>query len=257
MKTTFSCKSVLLTTLLGGTVTPADAHSFTDLPTALKILIGRLDAYLQTRPTLHRVFNPVLPAEDFVRHWDSWSNGTRSHLFSARLGAGGLAGAPLDVSKGFDADIPGKPFGGDEDYAFSPDGRTLVFAARIAAHGEPWSTNFDLYEVPVDGSSVPANLTANNPAWDAQPVFLANGDLAYLAMDRPGFESDRFHVVIRDGRSGARRDLTRAIRLVAKADLALRSNPVSKRMVLERLVIDLTTEAKLETPEWMQEQLPV
>src|SRR5277367_5868900 len=55
----------------------------------------------------------------------------------------------------------------------------------------------------------------------------------------------------------SRRDLTRAIRLVAKADLALRSNPVSKRMVLERLVIDLTTEAKLETPGWMQEQLPV
>jgi DNA polymerase-3 subunit delta len=54
-----------------------------------------------------------------------------------------------------------------------------------------------------------------------------------------------------------RRELTRAIRLVAKADLALRSNPVSKRMVLERLVMDLTTEPKIETPGWMQEQLPV
>ncbi|HTU36047.1 MAG TPA: DNA polymerase III subunit delta [Candidatus Acidoferrum sp.] len=54
-----------------------------------------------------------------------------------------------------------------------------------------------------------------------------------------------------------RRELTRAIRLVAKADLALRSNPVSKRMVLERLVMDLTTEQKFETPGWMQEQLPV
>ena len=54
-----------------------------------------------------------------------------------------------------------------------------------------------------------------------------------------------------------RRELTRAIRLVAKADLALRSNPVSKRMVLERLIIDLTTEPKLEAPGWMQEQLPV
>jgi DNA polymerase-3 subunit delta len=54
-----------------------------------------------------------------------------------------------------------------------------------------------------------------------------------------------------------RRELTRAIRLVAKADLALRSNPVSKRMVLERLVMDLTAEPKLETPGWMQEQLPV
>jgi DNA polymerase III subunit delta len=55
----------------------------------------------------------------------------------------------------------------------------------------------------------------------------------------------------------SRRDLTRAIRLIAKADLALRSNPVSKRMVLERLVIDLTSEPKVETRGWMQEQLPV
>jgi DNA polymerase-3 subunit delta len=54
-----------------------------------------------------------------------------------------------------------------------------------------------------------------------------------------------------------RRELTRAIRLVAKADLALRSNPVSKRMVVERLVIDLTREPQLTTPGWMKEQLPV
>src|SRR5579863_4579143 len=144
----------------------------------------------------------------FVRHWDTWSNGTRSHLFTARVAASGFAGAPVDVSRGFDADIPGKPFGGDEDFAFSPDGRTLVFSARIAGASEPWSTNFDLFQVPVDGSAAAVNLTAANPAWDAQPVFLANGDLAWLAQDRPGFESDRFHIMIRDARTGLARSLT-------------------------------------------------
>jgi DNA polymerase-3 subunit delta len=54
-----------------------------------------------------------------------------------------------------------------------------------------------------------------------------------------------------------RRELTRAIRLIAKADLALRSNPVSKRMVLERLVVNLTSEPEVAMPGWMQEQLPV
>jgi DNA polymerase-3 subunit delta len=54
-----------------------------------------------------------------------------------------------------------------------------------------------------------------------------------------------------------RRELTQAIRLIAKADLALRSNPVSKRMVLERLVVNLTSEPEVATPGWMQEQLPV
>jgi len=71
----------------------------------------------------------------------------------------------------------------------------------------------------------------------------------------PPFAAD--DIIKQARRYKSRRDLTRAIRLVAKADLALRSNPVSKRMVLERLVIDLTTASKVEAPGWMQEQLPV
>ena len=54
----------------------------------------------------------------------------------------------------------------------------------------------------------------------------------------------------------SKRDLTRAIRLVARADLAIRSNPVSKRMVLEKLVMDLTGEPEPETG-WSQKELPV
>jgi dipeptidyl aminopeptidase/acylaminoacyl peptidase len=145
--------------------------------------------------------------ELFVRHWDTWSNGTRSHLFSAHLRADGTAEKPVDISKALDADVPSTPFGDDADITFSPDGRTLVFSARAAGRTEAWSTNFDLYEAPSDGSGEPRDLTADNPAWDAQPNFLANGDLAYLAMDRPGFEADRFHIVIRDARSGKKRTL--------------------------------------------------
>ena len=147
----------------------------------------------------------------FIRHWDTWSDGTRAHLFAARLGPDGTAtSTPVDLSKTLDADVPSKPFGGDEDFDFSPDGASLVFSARIAGHIEPLSTNFDLFEVPVDGSAMPRNLTANNPAWDAQPVFLKNGDLAWLAMDRPGFEADRFHVMLKDARTGTIRPLTQA-----------------------------------------------
>jgi DNA polymerase-3 subunit delta len=71
----------------------------------------------------------------------------------------------------------------------------------------------------------------------------------------PPFAAD--DIIKQARRYKSRRELTRAIRLVAKADLALRSNPVSKRMVLERLVMDLSAAPKLETPAWMQEQLPV
>ena len=71
----------------------------------------------------------------------------------------------------------------------------------------------------------------------------------------PPFAAD--DIIKQARRYKSRRELTRAIRLVAKADLALRSNPVSKRMVLERLVLDLIAEPKLEAPGWMQEHLPV
>jgi DNA polymerase III subunit delta len=71
----------------------------------------------------------------------------------------------------------------------------------------------------------------------------------------PPFAAD--DIIKQARRYKSRRELTRAIRLVAKADLALRSNPVSKRLVLERLIMDLTTEPTLEAPGWMQEQFPV
>lgn len=71
----------------------------------------------------------------------------------------------------------------------------------------------------------------------------------------PPFAAD--DIIRQARRYKSRRELTRAIRLVAKADLALRSNPVSKRIVLERLIMDLTAEPKVESPGWMQDQLPV
>lgn len=163
-----------------------------------------LDEHEKSKAT-GRIFDRL-----FIRHWDTWSNGTRSHLFTARILGDGKADTPVDVSRGLDGDVPSKPFGGDEDYVFSPDGRTLVFSLRVAGRSEPWSTNFDLFEVPVNGTAPPRDLTASNPAWDAQPIFLKNGDLVWLAQDRPGFEADRYHIMIRSARNGNVRPLTSA-----------------------------------------------
>jgi dipeptidyl aminopeptidase/acylaminoacyl peptidase len=135
----------------------------------------------------------------FVRHWDEWRNGTLSNLFVAPLNPDGRAGPAVNVSKSLVANVPSKPFGGGEEFAFSPDGKRLVFSARLADRGEAWSTNFDLYEIAADGSGTPRNLTADNLAWDTQPVFLRNGDLAWLAMKRPGFEADQFAIKVRSG----------------------------------------------------------
>jgi len=139
----------------------------------------------------------------FVRHWDTWTDGRRSHLFAVTADG---SGTPVDLMRAMDADCPSKPFGGAEEYTFAgPD--AVVFAARDVGREEAWSTDFDLYRAPVDGSAPPANLTDDNPAWDTQPVYSPTGGLAYLAMRRPGYESDRFRVVLVRP-DGSRRVLT-------------------------------------------------
>ncbi len=140
----------------------------------------------------------------FIRHWDTWKDGRRSHVFT--LPAAG--GDPIDVMKNLDADCPAKPFGGPEDYTFTLDGTGLVLAARDAGRAEPWSTNFDLYFVDAY-SSKRRNLTEANKAWDAQPVFSPDGKtLAWLAMLRPDFEADRFRIKLMDWPGGEVRTLT-------------------------------------------------
>ncbi len=150
----------------------------------------------------------VLYTRLFVRHWDEWADGTRNQLWALPLDAGGQAGTAKPLMRGFDGDSPSKPFGGDADYAISPDSHTLVFSARLAGNSEPWSTNFDLYQVPLDGSAPPRDITAGNSAWDAAPLFSPDGRrLAYKATARPGFEADRFAIMLRDVATGATRAL--------------------------------------------------
>ena len=96
-----------------------------------------------------------------------------------------------------DADTPSQPFGGVDEIAFSPDGRNLVFSAKDVGREEAWSTNFDLFLVPADGSRPPADLTEANPAEDTRPVFSPDGStLAYTAMARAGYEADRRRIVL-------------------------------------------------------------
>lgn len=150
----------------------------------------------------------VLFDQLFVRHWDTWRDGRRSHVFVVPAGGGGEA---VDLMKGMDADSPSKPFGGPEEYAFTPDSRGVVFTARVAGREEPWSTDFDLFFSPADGSAEPRLLTTDNRAWDTQPVFSPDGrTLAYLAMERPGFEADRFRIVLKSWPGGDTRVLTQA-----------------------------------------------
>jgi dipeptidyl aminopeptidase/acylaminoacyl peptidase len=148
----------------------------------------------------------------FIRHWDTWAEaGVRSRLFTFAVAGGKLAGAGVPVEGNLVGDTPSKPFGGPEELAFSPDGRTLYFTLREAGRIEPLSTNLDIFVVPSDGSAAPVNLTAANKATDTLPAVSPDGrTLAYAAMARPGYESDRQVLMLRDIATGKVRPLTQA-----------------------------------------------
>ncbi len=134
------------------------------------------------------------------RHWDSWEDGRRSHLFVAPVDMfqqAPAAAAAIDVMKGMEADAPTKPFGGAEEFTFTPDSRGLVFTARHAGREEAWSTNLDLWVAPIDGSQKPRNLTAANTGTDTGPVFSPDGtQLAYRSMARAGYEADKLRIML-------------------------------------------------------------
>ncbi|MDC7693747.1 S9 family peptidase [Asticcacaulis sp. DXS10W] len=135
----------------------------------------------------------------FVRHWDTWADGTRNHLFYVPLGGG----AVVSLTAGVDGDVPSKPFGDEAEYSFSPDGKTVYYSVRIAGKDEPRSTNFDIYKVDIATPSTQTNLTEANKAWDTGAEVSPDGKwLAYRAMKRPGFEADQFEIFLRNLATG-------------------------------------------------------
>ena len=150
----------------------------------------------------------------FVRHWDTWSTpGTVSRVFVFDMANGRARGdgTALDGPIGPNAltgDTPTKPFGGDEDVVWAPDGSGVYFVARESNREEPTSTDLDIYWSDISGRA-PVNLTDGNRALDALPTPSPDGQyLAYVAMARPGYEADRQVIQLRDLETGVVTPLT-------------------------------------------------
>ncbi len=137
------------------------------------------------------------------RHWNAWDDGTRRHLFAVFPDGG----TPLDLTPRAPYDVPPGPDATSDGYAFSPDGREIAYTAKDQGRGDAWSTDANVYLVPVAGGA-PAVITAGNSGADANPVYSPDGRfIAYRSQARAGFASDRWRLMLYDRSAKLAREL--------------------------------------------------
>ena len=148
------------------------------------------------------------------RHWNAYKGGKRTHIFAIdssfhshcyRQSTEISSKPPRDLTPG-DYDAPPFSLGGQDDYAFSPDGQEICYTSNHDKV-EATSTNNDLWIVSVNGGAA-KNITAENPASDSTPLYSPDGKyIAYRAQQRPGYESDRFRLMLYDRKMGEKKNL--------------------------------------------------
>jgi dipeptidyl aminopeptidase/acylaminoacyl peptidase len=127
------------------------------------------------------------------RHWDAWSEGKYNHVFF-RENKDKSNGT--DIMKGEQFDSPQRPFGDDEDFAWSPDGKSIVYVSKKKAGTEyAVSTNTDIYEYNL-ATGTTTNRTEGNMGYDTYPAFSPQGYLTWLQMERDGYEADKNDIIV-------------------------------------------------------------
>ena len=151
--------------------------------------------------------NAYLKTDLMYKHWDEWVQ-TVPHPFVAEIKDGKIENG-LDILNGEPFESPMKPWGGVEQLAWSPDGKTVAYTCRKKTGKEyAISTNSDIYFYNLETKQT-ENKTQGMMGYDQNPVFSPDGKwLAWESMERDGYEADKIRLFILNLASGEKTDLS-------------------------------------------------
>lgn len=166
-------------------------------------LMGK-DKYADTPKTTAQVYTDLNH-----RHWDYFNEGKYNHVFVVNTSA--KVDSAKDLLEGKTWDSPQRPFGGAEDFVFSPDSTQLLYVTKPKSGKEySTSTNTDIFAYDLASGST-KNLTESNKGYDVNPKFSPDGkSLLWQSMERDGYEADKNDIKLMDWKSGKTSNLTKA-----------------------------------------------
>jgi len=189
-------------------------YNFNYSPTMKHIYFSQeveLDMSLKKRyPDLPKA-NALMYDELMMRHWNQWEDGAYSHVMYCSYDAGVL-GKAIDLMPNERYDAPTMPFGGEEQMNWSADGKTIAYTCKKevgAAYAVSTNTEIYLYNIET-GKTL--NISKPNKGYDVEPRFSPDGkQVAWLSMERAGFEADKNRIFVMDLATKVITDITKPI----------------------------------------------
>jgi dipeptidyl aminopeptidase/acylaminoacyl peptidase len=169
-------------------ISPDGKYLLSSSEVKVEKILGK-DVYPELEKSNVQIYNGL----DY-RHWDKWNDGSHNHVFYAENKE---KSQPIDIMLNEPYDSPQKPHGGDEDYIWSPDSKSIIYVCKKKS-GTSYaiSTNTDLYEYNL-ATKKTKNLTQSNLGYDTHPAFSPAGNLTWLQMKRDGYEADKNDIIVR------------------------------------------------------------